>query len=323
MNLRLTVSTLALAGLIVAACGGGDGGGQSNDAAGLESAAREFGNSLFGGDTDRAYELLAADCRDQVSKDELQQTMAVAAVFIKGFYNVDLDEIKVDDIETRNVEDGAGEVMLTIKAAGIDSDELNADPTWDRWVYEDGGWKAAECEQFAAPGDSSGGGSTSGGDDEEPLTGPGSSRDEPAPIGTAVQIAGWELKVNSTNPDAASEIVSDDSFIEPPEAGKVFYLVNLTATYVGNGEDESASLFFGLDFSAVGASAVAYELYDDACTPYELPDALDQNAEVFEGGTVTGDICFAVDEDDADSLLLSAKESFGFSGGQRAWFDLR
>ena len=148
------------------------------------------------------------------------------------------------------------------------------------------------------------------------------SRDNPTSLGATTEVAGWEITVTATNPDATDEILASDEFIDPPEDGEVFYTIEISATYVGDGENESRSVFESLNWGAVGDSAVAYDEFNDTCTFFGLPDELDSSAEVFEGGTVSGNICFSVSEDDADSLELYA-DPFGFNQGGREWFALR
>jgi hypothetical protein len=316
MASRLIVPFVALLALLVAACGGGGGGGtsQPNNESGLEAAARSFGNALFGGDADEAYGFLAADCREDVSEEDFASAIAFIGVFL-ALFEAELGDIEVDDVDVRNVEDGRGEARITLKGPEELGDEINDDSEFDEFVYEDGGWRIADCSDFE-------GFDAGTGDDDEPaLEGPGSSRGEPAGIGATVTVSGWEVSVSNVNPDAADILVSDDSFVEEPEPGDVYVLITLDATYVGNGEDESRSFFFDFNYGAVGASAVAYDQYEDACTFFELPNQLDASRDLFEGGSISGDICLSIDEDEVDSLLFYV-ETFDFNN-TRAWFEIQ
>lgn len=144
------------------------------------------------------------------------------------------------------------------------------------------------------------------------------SRANPAPIGTAVEIAGWRIVVNSVTPDATDDILDDNTFNDPPEAGRQFFIANISATYI-NTEMESSSLFFDLDLSALGPSAVQYDGFDDYCGT--VPDEIDAFKEVFEGGTITGNVCWSVRTSDAAELLMWAEAFLG--GDERAWFSLQ
>lgn len=321
MFLRLLLSSVAIAGLFASACGGG-GGGQANNAAGLEAAARDFGNALFGGDAGKAYAFLSEKCRESVSEEEFEQALAFIGVFL-ALFDADADDIEVDEVETRNVDGNRGEARITFRGPDQFEESFNDDSEYEEFIYEDGGWRISDCDDFEGFGDS-GDDDGDGGDDDEPdRTGPGSSRDDPAPIGTTLEIGGWELTVTDVNLDAADFLASQDDFIDPPEAGEVYVLISLSATYSGNGEDDSTSFFFSFSHGAVGDSSVAYDPFQDACTFFDLPNGFDDSREVFEGGTIEGDICYSVDESDADSLLFFVEESFGFGDSDRVWFELR
>jgi hypothetical protein len=317
MSFRLIASPILLLCLVAAACGGGGGGtSQPENASGLESAARSFGNALFSGEAGDAYEFLSAECKEGITEEEFEAAVAFVGIFL-ALFEAELGDIEVDDVETRNIGDGRGEAMVTMRGPEELGDSFNEDAEFEEWVYEDGGWRIVECDDFEGFEDGD------GGDDDEPaFEGPGSSRNEPAPLGTTVEFSGWQVTVDEVNLDAADSIVSEDSFIEEPEAGDVYVLITLTATYVGDGENESQSFFFAFTAGAVGESAVAYEQFSDGCTFFDLPNQLDASRDLFEGGSISGDICLSVTEDDADSLLLYL-ETFGFSGSTRAWFDLR
>jgi len=77
-------------------------------------------------------------------------------------------------------------------------------------------------------------------------------------------------------------------------------------------------LAFDVFLRAVGESSVAYDQSEDRCgvIPNELP-----STEVFEGGKITGNVCWSVREEDVDSLVMYADA--GFSGDNRVYFSLR
>jgi len=110
--------------------------------------------------------------------------------------------------------------------------------------------------------------------------------------------------VLSATPDATDLVMAENDFNDPPQPGNQFYVVEVSATYVGN---ESEELAGGVTFGAVGARSVAY---DFASTCWVIPDPIDEYAEVFPGGAVRGNLCWEVDSLDADSLLLIANPSF-------------
>jgi hypothetical protein len=113
--------------------------------------------------------------------------------------------------------------------------------------------------------------------------------------------------------DATEAVLEEDEFNEEPEPGNQFLLVTLEATYVG---DEEPANLFDLDFQVVGPSNVAYG-FDASCGL--IPDEIDTFQDVFEGGTITGNLCWSVSTEDVGDLEMYA-EAF-FEGGQ-GWWDL-
>jgi len=135
--------------------------------------------------------------------------------------------------------------------------------------------------------------------DESASTSTGSgSRDNPIPFGQTAKIhPDWEMTVVSVTPDATDLIVGEDSFNEPPAEGHQFFLATVRLTYIGETSDE----FYVSDLNAVGQSAVGYNQFDDSCgsIPDELP-----SRELFTGGTIEGNVCWSVNTEDMDSLVL-------------------
>lgn len=143
------------------------------------------------------------------------------------------------------------------------------------------------------------------------------TRDEPIPLGREADAGGgWRVTVLGTVPDGTEEVLAENPFNEPPEDGSQFFLIRVSATFTGSG---SASILGGLGFQAVGKSDVAYNS-GDGCGV--LPDAL-PSTEVFEGGTIKGNICFAVTEGDVESLLLFSDSYVTFADEDRVYYSLR
>lgn len=146
----------------------------------------------------------------------------------------------------------------------------------------------------------------------------GVSRSSPAPIGTTVVVGNWEIVVESVTPDATSEVLAANQFNDPPQDGHQFFIATISATYFG-GEEESSSFSFDVSLQALGSSAVAYREHEHRCGV--IPDELDAYREVFEGGTVSGNICWQIESGDASELVMFAEEMFSFDNG-RWWFAL-
>ena len=148
-----------------------------------------------------------------------------------------------------------------------------------------------------------------------PVTGAISTNDRlsPNPIGESINIGdGWELTVNSANPDATQVLLAENMFNEVPPAGYTYYLVDVTLTNISDDMQGSA---LGVTLNAVGDSNVAYE----DCWSV-LPNELDIFVDIFPEGSIQGNICFLVPINDAETgvLLYAEGELFGDS---LTWFD--
>lgn len=147
--------------------------------------------------------------------------------------------------------------------------------------------------------------------------GPGASRSNAVPLGTALEIAGWEFVVDSVTPDATALIAQESQFSDPPEPGRQYFMAHLTATYVGT-DEESSEIFFAVSMGALGPSNVVYDSYEDYCGI--IPDELNNSKEVFTGGTLEGNVCWSVTTEDADDMLMFIEPSF--EEDDRRWFAL-
>ncbi|MFN0154169.1 MAG: hypothetical protein ACKVUT_07295 [Gaiella sp.] len=113
------------------------------------------------------------------------------------------------------------------------------------------------------------------------------------------------VKVAAVDPAAWPKIRAENQFNEPPEAGRTFFMVRLVATYRGSKARDQLS---DADFEAVGRSNVAYQSFEDSCgvLPNEFP-----TKNVFQGGTISGNTCWAVKKSDVSSLQMYWEEIFG------------
>jgi hypothetical protein len=146
--------------------------------------------------------------------------------------------------------------------------------------------------------------------------GPGSDRANPAKPGTVVAAGDWKVVVNKVTPDATAAIIAENSFNDPPESGRQFFMVHVSATYDGDEDSDSA---FALNFKAVGDSNVAYSGFEDDCGL--VPDDLPLGKDVFKGGTISGNICWSVKTADVGSLVMYVEDSF--SSRTKTWFALK
>ena len=126
------------------------------------------------------------------------------------------------------------------------------------------------------------------------------------PVGTAVRLKDWELIVVSFNPEGTAAVMEENQYNDPPAAGREFMLIEVSLTYVGA---TSSKVFADMRFTVVGDAGVSYDPFDDRCGV--TPNELDEVTEAFTGGTITGNLCYAVPAEEAESLVLIADEDFG------------
>jgi RTX calcium-binding nonapeptide repeat (4 copies) len=190
---------------------------------------------------------------------------------------------------------------------GPGRDRLEARDGYRDWVFCGGGRSDVaiidakdvlytfQCEDVEG-GQGGGGG---GGVVTPPPPQPGTTRDNPIPIGTAATLSdGWRISVVAVTPDATQAVLAENQFNDPPVSGKQFFLVTVTATYTAAGSS-SFDGFFRL--RAVGPSAVSYATFTDSCGV--IPNDI-SNAETFTGGTITGNVCWQVLTSDASGLVM-------------------
>ncbi len=142
------------------------------------------------------------------------------------------------------------------------------------------------------------------------------SREMPVTMGSLAPVGDWLVRVTGVEPDGAAGVLAASEFNEPPGDGKQYFVVDLEAFYAG---DDSGTFWVDTSWSAVGPSALAYDPYGASCGM--LARDLSYVGEVWPGGAISGQICFAVAEIDATGLQLILDEGFGGEG--RTFFALQ
>lgn len=138
--------------------------------------------------------------------------------------------------------------------------------------------------------------------DEEAAAGAvGTSRDNPAPLGSAVTGGDWTVTINSVTP------VEADSLGQTPAAGSVLLLINLSATY--NGDDaQGASPWATVNF--VTADGTTFNGLDES-TFFVPENVFDSLTSIYQGATVTGDKLLEVPADGWQSGVLAVSPDLG------------
>jgi hypothetical protein len=123
----------------------------------------------------------------------------------------------------------------------------------------------------------------------------GTSRDNPAPMGSAITGGDWTVKVNSV------KTAGKDSLGQKPEAGKTLLVVNLTATY--NGDDaQGSSAFAHVKFVTAGGNTIDSIAGSTLFVPDHQFNSL---STVFKGASVTGNQMIEVPADGWEDGVLS------------------
>jgi len=188
-----------------------------------------------------------------------------------------------------------GAACFTGDATQIDGAVIAASGDWfqDRLVFFDPATSSGSIDTVT--------GSTGPAPDGEATE----ARTSPGALGTPIELDDdWTVQVNAFDPDVTDEVLAEDTFADPPPDGQAYAAVNVTYTY--NGENSSG--IWAVASGLIGNSNVG----SDDCGFADPPDEIDNSAELFNGGTVTGNQCFLIDAADADSLVVWFRSSAGF-----------
>ena len=123
----------------------------------------------------------------------------------------------------------------------------------------------------------------------------GTTRDNPAPLGSAITGDDWTVSINSV------KTVAQDSMGQKPAAGSALISVNLTATY--NGDDEQGSTpwatikFVGTDGTTVDTTS--------GSTMFIAENEFDSLKTLYNGASVKGDQLLEVPADTWETGLLA------------------
>lgn len=149
-------------------------------------------------------------------------------------------------------------------------------------------------------------------------TGPGTSRSDPAALGTSVQTSNdLEVRVSEVDLDGWALVQTENSFNDPPLDGRRMALVTVSVTYSGTGDE--TVFVSSSEFSLTGSRNVVYDSFDNDAYCGAIPDEL--NGELFSGGTLEGNVCFQYPEDETD-LILIVEPTFLFDSSERRYLAL-
>lgn len=139
--------------------------------------------------------------------------------------------------------------------------------------------------------------------------------DDPYAIGDTIEIryddfeSGeervWNVVVLEPLSNITDAVAAENQFNDPPPPDTQFMGAPIRVTYVSG---PSPATLFELSFKAVGPSGVVVATFDPSCGV--IPNALDTFAELFEGGTVEGNVCWTVGPQDQSDLTMIVEVFF-------------
>lgn len=124
--------------------------------------------------------------------------------------------------------------------------------------------------------------------EEEPAAEIG-TRENPAPLGSAIESDDWTVTINAVTLGQQDAIVAANMFNEPADAGTEYILINYTATYTGSDAEGGMPAFVGVEYVTAGGNTV-----DSTAKMVVAPDAIDTLSTLYEGASVTGNIVIQV-----------------------------
>lgn len=124
--------------------------------------------------------------------------------------------------------------------------------------------------------------------EEAPAEEAGTSRDNPAPIGSKISGDEWDVVVNSVTLGATDEVLAANSIVnDAPSEGSEYILINVTTTYTG--ADKSMPAMVQIAYVTPEGNTID-GLQDIAIAP----EALDQMSELYTDASATGNIVLSV-----------------------------
>lgn len=141
-----------------------------------------------------------------------------------------------------------------------------------------------------------------------------STRGNPVPLGQTARVGDYEVTVLSAVANANDVVGNQSIYLEPVAPGNQYYVVTLSTTYVGAATGNPS---FEFDYQAVGASNSSYSALTNSCGM--LNNDFLGLTEQFPGATAESTVCWQVESDDADSLVMYIDSILDFNG-HSVWF---
>jgi hypothetical protein len=119
---------------------------------GLGQTLEAYSKVLLVGEPSASYGYLSATCKQTWAPEAWANYVTSYRKQLLLQSQTQLEELKVIDIETRNVSDTGGEATATIAkpdgSPALPPGEDEDGKRWSHYVYEDGAWRVADCPTF-------------------------------------------------------------------------------------------------------------------------------------------------------------------------------
>jgi len=295
--------------LLLTACSGDGGANEPGDGGGpaaleqreddLRETFEDAIHAFLDGDADAFYDHFSSDFQSRCDRNYFRGIVALTNLFVGDLSD---REATIDITEVRFEDDRAFvEAKVDIEGAEIEGEDEEGSFA-DFWVLEDGEWKADTTEENPCEfgGGAFGDATPTAADDDDDPAGPGASRAEAVALGESVTTGDMRATALAVNFDAADELIAEDDFIDPPSAGNRYVLIDLRVEHTG--EDEETLSVSGGDFELTGSRNLVYDNFDHGCGFYSG----EIDGEMFPGGSLEGQVCFEVPQDESGLILIVA-----------------
>ena len=134
---------------------------------------------------------------------------------------------------------------------------------------------------------------------------PGSAVDNPVAAGGVLNgVDGTEVVVTGLVADAWELIQAENPLNDPPGAGNRFFMITVGVGYRMDGASVEIS---DTDFGLIGDNRVVYDPFANSCGSFPvLPNKIE--GELYPGGKLEGNICFAAPADEGNFILIYQPE---------------
>lgn len=140
------------------------------------------------------------------------------------------------------------------------------------------------------------------------------TRANPYPLGTVVSQGDWDFTVNGVNLEGTEQVLAENPFNEAPDAGYVYIVVNVTATYTGANPDGD------MPWATVNYVTTDGNTIDGFEKLVVAPDEFDDMSTLYEGASSTGNVVLQVPADSAGDGVLAVNPTMM---GDKVFFAVR